>query len=99
VGAEVIVRGYHEAATLARLTWNPYLYNPKLERRLQRVTTPTLIVWGEHDTFLPLAHGQAYARLIPNATLQTVPQCGHLVPFEQTEIFIRTVTEFLASER
>jgi pimeloyl-ACP methyl ester carboxylesterase len=95
LGAEAIVRSYRESTTLARLTWNPYLYNPKLARRLRRVTAPTLILWGENDTFLPLAHGALFAQLIPNATLQTVPQCGHLVPLEQTDVFIRHVTAFL----
>ena len=79
----------------AGLTWNPYMYNPKLARRLRRVTAPTLVVWGEDDTFLPLAHGEVYAQLIPGATLQTVPRCGHLVPLEQTEVFIRHVRAFL----
>ncbi len=97
-GPDVIARAYGEAATLARLSWNPYLYNPKLERRLRRITAPTLIVWGEDDTFLPLAHGQAYARLVPGARLQSIPQCGHLVPFEQTEAFTQHVTRFLAGE-
>jgi pimeloyl-ACP methyl ester carboxylesterase len=95
-GPDVIVRGYREAATLARLSWNPYLYNPKLARRLRRIVAPTLIVWGEEDTFLPPAYGEAYAQLIPGATLRTIPQCGHLVPFEQTELFTQHVTQFLA---
>lgn len=99
IGAEVIVRGYREAASLARLSWNPYLYNPKLERRLRRISAPTLVLWGENDTFLPPAYGEAYARLIPGATLQTVPQCGHFVPFEQTEPFARHVTQFLGAAR
>ena len=95
-GPEVIVRGYRETTTLARLSWNPYFYNPKLAHRLRRLTVPTLIVWGENDTFLPLAHGEAYARLIPGATLQIVPNCGHLVPLELTEVFAEHVTRFLA---
>jgi len=97
-GPEVIVRGYREAATLARLTWNPYLYNPKLERRLRRITAPTLIMWGEQDTFLPPAYGEAFARLISNATLRTVPECGHLVPYEQTDAFTEAVTRFLKGD-
>jgi pimeloyl-ACP methyl ester carboxylesterase len=95
LGAEVIVRGYRESTTLARLTWNPYMYNPKLARRLRRVTAPTLVLWGEEDAFLPPPHGEAYAQLIPNATLRTIPRCGHLVPFEQTDVFIRHVMTFL----
>jgi pimeloyl-ACP methyl ester carboxylesterase len=96
-GPEVIVRGYREATTLARLSWNPYLYNPKLQRRLQRITAPTLVVWGEQDSFLPPAYGEAYAQLIPRATLRTIPQCGHLVPYEQTEQFTQHVLSFLTA--
>ena len=96
LGPEVIVRAYRESTTLARLSWNPYMYNPKLERRLRRVQAPTLIVWGENDAFLPLPHGEAYARLIPGATLRVIPQCGHFPPFEQTEQFLHLVLEFLA---
>jgi pimeloyl-ACP methyl ester carboxylesterase len=96
-GPDFIVHGYGEATTFARLCWNPYLYNPKLERRLRRVRAPTLVLWGADDTFLPLPHGQAYARLIKNATLQTVPNCGHLVPFEQTDVFIDHVIGFLTT--
>ena len=69
-GAEVIVRGYHELTTLARLSWNPYLYDPKLQQRLPRVRTPTLIIWGEDDAVLPPAHGEAFAALLPDATLK-----------------------------
>ncbi|MFQ5665825.1 MAG: alpha/beta fold hydrolase [Candidatus Binatia bacterium] len=94
-GPDSIVDTYREAATLARLTWNPYFYDPKLPRRLRRITAPTLIVWGDDDRFLPAAHGEAYARLIPTATLQTIPECGHLVPLEQTDLFIQHVVRFL----
>ena len=79
-GPDVIVRGYREMTTLARFSWNPYLYNPKLDRRLRRVHVPTLVVWGQDDQFLPLAHGEAYVRALPAATLQVIAPCGHLVP-------------------
>jgi pimeloyl-ACP methyl ester carboxylesterase len=97
LGPDVIVRAYHDSTTLARLTWNPYFYNPKLERRLRRIRAPTLVLWGAEDTFLPLPHGEAYARSIPGARLQIIRQCGHFVPFEQTQEFVRTVVEFLTS--
>jgi pimeloyl-ACP methyl ester carboxylesterase len=98
-GPDVIVRGYREATTLARLSWNPYLYNPKLERRLQRVTAPTLVVWGQQDSFLPPAYGEAYARTIPGAALRLVPDCGHFVPYEQTAAFVDLVAEHVVRHR
>src|SRR4051794_37871900 len=39
---------YSEARTFARLAWNPR-YSPKLQRRLRRITCPTLIIGAEHD--------------------------------------------------
>lgn len=96
-GAEVIVRGYREFTTLARLTWNPYLYDPKLAQRLGRIRAPTLIVWGEEDTVLPVAHGEAFAAAIPGAALERLPACGHLIPYERADAFAARALAFLAA--
>lgn len=96
-GAEVVVRGYHEFTTLARLSWNPYLFDPKLQQRLPRVRTPTLIVWGADDTILPPAHGETFAALLPYATLKHIPACGHFPPLERAEAFATMATEFLTA--
>jgi pimeloyl-ACP methyl ester carboxylesterase len=93
--AEMLVRGYHELTTLARLSWNPYLYDPKLARRLARIAAPTLIVWGEDDAVLPLPHAHAWAAAMPAARLQLLPACGHLVPFEQAGAFAALAIQFL----
>lgn len=94
-GPDVILRMYKEATTLARVSWNPYLYDPKLERRLRRVRCPTLIVWGEQDRFLSPAHGRAYAKAIPQGKLELVADCGHLPPLECREAFLARVLPFL----
>ena len=96
-GAEVIVRGYHEFTTLARLAWNPYFYDRKLQERLPRVRNPTLIVWGANDTILPPPHADAFAALLPYATLKVLPACGHLVPFEHVETFTSLAIDFLTA--
>jgi pimeloyl-ACP methyl ester carboxylesterase len=96
--AESVVQAYREATTLARVAWNPYFYNPKLERRLARIKARTLVLWGAEDAFLPRPHGEAYARLIPGASLEIVPGSGHLIPLEQTEIFVRRVLAFLTAD-
>jgi pimeloyl-ACP methyl ester carboxylesterase len=96
-GAEVIVRTYREFTTLARLAWNPYLYDRKLQQRLPRVRIPTLLVWGENDAVLPPAYGRAFAEQLPSATLTMLPQCGHLVPFECAHAFARLAVDFLTA--
>ena len=35
--------------TLALLTWEPWMHNPKLKRRLHRVAAPALFIRGESD--------------------------------------------------
>lgn len=94
-GPDVILRAYREATTLARISWNPYLYDPKLDRRLGRVRCPVLIVWGAKDRFLSPAHARAYAHALPHAQLELVPNCGHLPPLECREAFIALVVPFL----
>ena len=75
----------------------PYLNNPKLERRLHRITAPTLVLWADDDRVIPIEHGRLYAERIPDATLQIVEDCGHAMYFERTEAFADAVTEFLLS--
>ncbi len=95
-GTDTLLRMYREATTLARLSWNPYLYDPKLERRLRRVRCPVLVVWGAEDRFLPPPHGEAYLRALSDAELVLVPESGHLVPLERPEVFTAHVVPFLS---
>jgi pimeloyl-ACP methyl ester carboxylesterase len=90
----LILKG-REAA--ARLLWNPHVRYRKLMSRLDRIRTPTLVVWGAQDRLLPLAYGQAYERGIPGATLVTIEGCGHLPPVEAPERFADAVLGFLRS--
>jgi pimeloyl-ACP methyl ester carboxylesterase len=36
----------------AQYVWEPYFHNPKLRRRLRRITVPTLLLWGADDRFV-----------------------------------------------
>ena len=94
---EFILASYRDQAGLARYGWAPYLNNPKLERRLHRITAPTLVLWADDDRVIPIEHGRLYAERISDATLQIVEDCGHAMYFEQTEAFADAVTEFLLS--
>ena len=49
---------------------------------LRRLATPTLMIWGDRDPVVPLAHARAAAADIPHARLEVlpaghVPQLGH----------------------
>ena len=85
--------------TLARFAWQ-FPDNPKLQRYLYRARVPALIIWGERDGFLPLAHGRAYHEGISNSEFVIVPNSGHLPHLEQEVPCTQVMLDFLRkSER
>lgn len=82
--------------TAARIGWNPYLHDPKLEGRLARVTARTLVVWGRHDGLVPLAYGERWRDRIRGARLEVIERCGHLPAIERPDALAEAVLGFLA---
>jgi pimeloyl-ACP methyl ester carboxylesterase len=92
---ESILERIKGQTTFARLAWNPYLYNPKLARRLSRVDRPTLIVWGREDRVLPFEISRFWTEAIPQARLVPIDRCGHTPHRERPDEMIRIVLDFL----
>lgn len=63
--------------------------------RLGEVRQPTLIIWGENDPWVPVAHAHRLRQLLPNSELVTFPDCGHVPPEEQPDRFHQVVIPFL----
>jgi len=84
--------------TLAVYAGMPYMHDPKLNRRLHRVTVPVLVAWGEKDGVAPMDYGRAYAALFPNAQFHPIPEAGHLPHMEQPELTVEAITKFAAQE-
>lgn len=79
----------------AKLCWQPYFHNPSLKYRLNRITVPTLLVWGAKDGIVGPAYGKAYAKRIKGARFVAIPRAGHLPHVEQPDAFMKIVNEFL----
>jgi pimeloyl-ACP methyl ester carboxylesterase len=94
---DAIIAAYREATSLARFCWVPFLSDPKLERRLGRITAPTLVAAPSDDRLIPVEHAKRYAAAITGAAYAEVADCGHAMYFERPEAFAAVVTEFLAS--
>jgi pimeloyl-ACP methyl ester carboxylesterase len=47
-----------------------------------KLDVPTLIIWGERDRVIPLAHGRRLQRDLPKARLAIIAEAGHL-PHEE----------------
>jgi pimeloyl-ACP methyl ester carboxylesterase len=59
------------------------------------VTAPTLFLRGESDGLVSADYVSAYARLLPNARIETMRAAGHSPHLEQPEAFARTALQFL----
>jgi pimeloyl-ACP methyl ester carboxylesterase len=44
---------------------------------LNRLSCPSLILWGDRDPYLPTRFAEAYAKALPGSTLKVVPAAGH----------------------
>jgi pimeloyl-ACP methyl ester carboxylesterase len=94
---DAIIAAYREATSLARFSWVPFMNDPKLERRLGRITAPTLVVAPSDDRLIPVEHAKRYAASIHGAAYAEVPDCGHAMYFEKPEQFAAEVAAFLSS--
>jgi pimeloyl-ACP methyl ester carboxylesterase len=80
--------------TVARLAWEPRMFDPHLAKWLHRIKIPAQIIWGDSDKVLPVAYAAEFLKLIPAARVDIVKQCGHLPHTEKPEEFVRLVKEF-----
>lgn len=95
---DFLIRLYNERMTLASLAWNPN-YDPKLQRRLEQVTCPTLIVWGKNDRLVPPVYGEILQKTIPGSQLVMLEGTGHMPMFEVHEAWANAITSFLQEEQ
>ena len=77
----------------ARFAWQ-FPDNPRLQRYLYRVQLPTLIIWGEGDRFVPVAHGKAYHDGIAHSEFVVLPNSGHLPHIETPDACATIIANF-----
>jgi pimeloyl-ACP methyl ester carboxylesterase len=63
------------------------------------IQAPTLVVHGDHDPLLPLAHGQALRAAIPGAELLVLEGAGHDVPKPLWDVFVPALVRHTEGER
>jgi pimeloyl-ACP methyl ester carboxylesterase len=89
---EDTLRRYRELTSTARIAWHTW-FEAKLPRRLSRITTPTLVLWGAHDGIFPAAFAHRYAEAIPGASVEILQDCAHMTPFENPAALCQSVVE------
>ena len=58
---------------------------------------PSLIIWGDRDRIIPVAHADLAHELMPGSRLEIFPGAGHFPFNDDPDRFIRTLEEFIAT--
>jgi pimeloyl-ACP methyl ester carboxylesterase len=74
--------------------WTPYMANPKLGDRLHRITTPTLLIWGEEDAILSPQYRSLYEAALPQAEAANFRGSGHRVHADAPAELAAHITAF-----
>ena len=64
--------------------------------RLPEVSVPTLIVWGENDSIIPVRDANEFERLIPDSRKVVMKETGHIPMAERPQAFNDVLVKFLA---
>ncbi|MEA2905535.1 MAG: 3-oxoadipate enol-lactonase [Alphaproteobacteria bacterium] len=62
---------------------------------LPKVTVPTLVVAGRHDTVRPPAGTEELAKKIPGARFELIEEAGHFLPTTGPKTLLKLLNEFL----
>lgn len=70
-------------------------YTDEVQPLYPTIATPTLILWGREDSWIPLARGEELHGLIPGSVLRVIDDAGHLVIEEKPEALVAEILDFV----
>ncbi|MET9834412.1 alpha/beta fold hydrolase [Streptomyces sp. NPDC006385] len=68
-----------QAAFYRQIAQADQRYTDEVQDRYGELSMPTLVCWGEDDSWIPVAKGRELAARIPGARLEPIAGAGHLV--------------------
>ena len=69
-------------------------YTDEVQALYHTIATPTLILWGREDGWIPLERGQELHDRIPGSRLHIIDDAGHLVIEEKPEEIVQAILDF-----
>ncbi|MGW6790473.1 alpha/beta fold hydrolase [Streptomyces chartreusis] len=74
-------------------------YTDEIQGRYGTIGIPTLVCWGEDDTWIPIAKGHELAALVPGARFEPIAGAGHLVQEDAPAQLTAALLAFLQRHR
>jgi pimeloyl-ACP methyl ester carboxylesterase len=72
------------------------LSRPNATSVVSGLQCPTLVLCGREDAWAPPSRHELMAKLIRRATLEVIPECGHMAPMERPEAVSTALRKWLA---
>ncbi|MEM7553451.1 MAG: alpha/beta hydrolase [Cyanobacteria bacterium P01_A01_bin.84] len=70
----------------------------QIQNKLHLISSPTLILWGEYDSWFPVSHGKKLNQCLPNSLLQIIPDCRHDASTGAAKIVNQAVINFIQNQ-
>lgn len=67
----------------------------EMGRLYASVSSPVLIIWGDHDNLIPITHYEKFLYDFPHSDKLLIPQCGHIPQEENPEAVLAAILPFL----
>ncbi|WP_395850536.1 alpha/beta fold hydrolase [Cystobacter fuscus] len=95
-GPEAAAAMANNQRTLRVYAGEPFMHEPTLRSRLAGMTLPALVAWGASDRIVDVEYGRLYARSIPGARFELIPEAAHFPHIERQEEVVRLIGGFAA---
>lgn len=66
---------------------------------LKNVVAPTLLVWGDDDSIIPISYASKFTSTLQNCTFTAIPDCGHTPYVQYPELFSKILSDFFDTQK
>jgi pimeloyl-ACP methyl ester carboxylesterase len=88
-----------QAAFYRQIAQADQLHTDEMQHRYGELGVPTLVCWGEDDTWIPIERGHELAARIPGARFEPIAGAGHLVQEDAPAELTAALVAFLQQPR
>lgn len=88
--------GVGQAAFYRQMAQADAAYTEFVQPHYGSIDEPSLVLWGEADTWIPIEQGRRLAAALGNSRFAAIPNAGHLVIEEAPGALLGEITRFLA---
>lgn len=71
--------------------------NSDVLKSLEKISIPTLLVWGKQDAVIPIEHASQFLSSIRGCAFLKINDCGHLPHVEKPKLLSESILEFIGS--